>query len=143
MEHVQKCDAKLKEINTSIDGTINDYEPKSQALRKKMHDEYDPKKIIHTPGLNSYYLWLSNQGDSPHGGQKVLEDITNDQFGFKTTNVKATFIADKFNTRLKQFLKEELDVDRVSTNMPVITRWGTHLKMYQTLLKYRDILSLL
>jgi len=38
------------------------------------------------------------------------------------------------------FLKEELELPdrRISTNMPVITRWGTHLKMYQTLVKYKN-----
>jgi len=39
------------------------------------------------------------------------------------------------------FLKDELDINdgRLSTNMPVITRWGTHLKTYQTVTKFKRV----
>jgi len=127
METITECTSKLEEINATVHGLINDNENKSLLLRQKFHEKFS-EKIVHTPG------------DPPHAGQKVFQDIVeSDQF--KITNSHATFIADKFkNTRLKQFLKQELDIEnyRVSTNMPVITRWGTHLKMYKTLVKHRE-----
>jgi len=125
METITECAVKLEEINTRISGLINDNENKSMLLRQKFNDKYK-NVVVHTPG------------DPPHAAQKVVQDIIESNT-FKPTNTKATFLADKFkNTRLKQFLKQELDIEdgRVSTNMPVITRWGSHLKMYQTLMKH-------
>jgi len=129
METITECAVKLEEINTRISGLINDNENKSMLLRQKFNDKYK-NVVVHTPG------------DPPHAAQKVVQDIIESNT-FKPTNTKATFLADKFkNTRLKQFLKQELDIEdgRVSTNMPVITRWGSHLKMYQTLMKHKGIM---
>jgi len=139
METISECAVKLEASNTTISGLINDNENKSLLLRQKFHEKFRPK-VVHTPG-NNYTLYFNSQGDPPHAAQKIFQDIVEiDQY--KTINTKATFVADKFkNTRLKQFLKQELDLDnyRVSMNMPVITRWGSHLKMYQTLVKHRGI----
>jgi len=85
-------------------------------------------------------ILMSNKGDPPHAAQKVFQDIV-EHGSFATVSADATFIADKFkNTRLKQFLKEELEISdgRWSSNMPVITRWGSHLKMYTTLVKCKE-----
>jgi len=70
----------------------------------------------------------------------VIKDIIGHP-NFSTTDGKATIITDKFkNTRLKMFLKQELDTEdgRISNNMPVITRWGSHLKMYCTLAAHKE-----
>jgi len=44
------------------------------------------------------------------------------------------FMAEKFkNTRLKQYLKREMKLnadDRLAIPLGVITRWGTHLKLF-------------
>jgi len=127
LENISECSEKLAQLKTTVTGLINDNENKSLLLRQKFHEKF-ANTIVYTPG------------DPPHAAQKVFQDIVESD-EFKAVNSNATFVADKFkNTRLKQFLKQELDIEnfRWSSNMPVITRWGTHLKMYQTLEKYRE-----
>jgi len=78
---------------------------------------------------------------APHALQCVFKDTIEKIPAFKHTNDDCIILADKFkNTRLWMFLKEELDLNdgRLSTNMPVITCWGTHLKTYHTVSKYKN-----
>jgi len=128
MTHLSACVDELEKLGSSVSGIINDNEPKSGAVRQKFHEKYHDK-IVFTPG------------DAPHALQLVVRDIIEKVESHKKVNDNAIFVADKFkNTRLRMFLKEELELPdrRISTNMPVITRWGTHLKMYQTLVKYKN-----
>jgi len=142
MEIVDCCVEELKQVGATSEGIMNDNENKSKSLRELFRGKYDsPQHPVFTPG------------DPPHALQCVFKDIVcgipipsdpsriSGIIRYVNTNKQCTIVADKFkNTRLKMFLKDELGLEdgRISINMPVITRWGTHLKMYQSVLKHKS-----
>lgn len=76
-------------------------------------------------------------GDPPHAVQLVLGDLLESP-DFVNVCETANKIADKFkNTKLKGYLKEELGLveERVGVAMAVVTRWGTHLNLFQSLIE--------
>jgi len=131
MTHIVTTVEDISKLNVTVHGIINDNEPKSGCVREKFQERYSTNgKVVFTPG------------DAPHALQCVFKDTIEKIPTFKNTNDNCIILADKFkNTRLRMFLKDELDINdgRLSTNMPVITRWGTHLKTYQTVAKFKSV----
>lgn len=83
--------------------------------------------------------FLTIVGDAPHALQLVVKDILNMPY-FNSASKNCVLVADKFkNTCLRMFLKEAVEVDdgRISTAMPVLTRWGTHINTYKSINKYK------
>jgi len=129
MAEVKALVEDLQAINSVAIGAINDNEEKSQKFRNLFVEEYFADDApVHTPG------------DPPHAVNLCVGDVLKHPL-YTETVTQASFVADKFkNTRLKMFLKKELDIEdgRVGVNMPVITRWGSHLKMFKSLANYRE-----
>ena len=109
-------------------------------IRELFHETYGtPLTPVFTPGFCSRISFLL-QGCGPHAVQLIFGEVVNHFPDFKDTSEKCIFVADKFkNTRLKMFLKERHGVDdgRLSTKMPGLTRWGSHMKTYETVKDYK------
>lgn len=133
---LEKVIQQLKDRDVEFAGYISDNENKMLALRDLIKEKYNKPAV----------------GDSPHALALCFKDVAHEEGPVavgaerelkKVVSDTKTLLTKIKNKKLKQFLKEECDSDRMGIAMAGFTRWNSHKSQFEfALANKEEILSL-